>query len=213
MRNFRHWTPRYVWDRINVAWYESRHPDNPWLTRTACDFLSSWLKPTDQVVEFGSGRSTAWFASRCRKVISVEHDEGWFDKVSQDLVRLGLQGNVTYRMIDQGHDENNINQYLAPLLGLEDNQADLVLVDGLHRDHCALASLPKVRPGGLVVVDNVNWFLWREPASRSPASRTKAKGDSSALWSRFREDVSDWRVFWTTNGVSDTAIWQRPAPV
>ena len=85
MRSFRHWTPRYILNRLHLFLIEKRHPDWPWLTAASIQILSSWLRPTDIGFEWGSGRSTLWFARRIRKLISVEHDPKWYDKISHVL--------------------------------------------------------------------------------------------------------------------------------
>lgn len=89
MRSFRHWTPRYIWNRLALMADERRHPDAPWLTRTMVEILETWLRPGDVGLEFGSGRSTIWFARRVGHLTSVEHHPGWYAKVKQNLHELG----------------------------------------------------------------------------------------------------------------------------
>ena len=38
--------------------------------------------------EWGCGGSTLWLAHRCKKVVTVEHDAGWFGKVNTDLDKM-----------------------------------------------------------------------------------------------------------------------------
>jgi hypothetical protein len=61
-----HRTPRYVYHRTRQLFYERAHPADPWLTPAAIGLLSTLLRPADTGVEFGSGRSTLWFAARGR---------------------------------------------------------------------------------------------------------------------------------------------------
>lgn len=87
MRTFRHWTPRYVKNRIGVFYYQKIQPDQSWLTRSANEILNSWLTKSDIGLEFGSGRSTLWFAKRMAYLTSVEHDPVWgraFEKCSRE---------------------------------------------------------------------------------------------------------------------------------
>jgi hypothetical protein len=46
------------------------HPDVPWLTRQAVEILEDWLKPGYVGLEWGSGRSTLWFARRVSHLTS-----------------------------------------------------------------------------------------------------------------------------------------------
>lgn len=85
MRSFRHWTPRYIANRIKVMLYQYKYPDHPWLTEDAIKFLSSYLKKDDVGLEFGCGRSTLWFAKRISHLTSVETDSLWYGRVKQSL--------------------------------------------------------------------------------------------------------------------------------
>jgi len=82
MKKYKHWTPRYIAARMNEMLYQKRYPDHPWLTQMAVKILESWLKPNDVGAEFGSGRSTVWFAKRVPSLISVENDPNWYNRVS-----------------------------------------------------------------------------------------------------------------------------------
>ena len=73
-----------------------------------------------------------------------------------------------------------------------------MLVDGIHRDHCALQVLDKLRPGGFIVIDNANSNL--PSATRSPYSRTFPDGPKGETWSRFARTIEAWRTIWTTSG-------------
>ena len=72
----------------------------------------------------------------------------------------------------------------------------------------ALAVLPKLRSGALLIVDNANWFL--PSASRAPSSRGLTDSPLSPTWEQFAIAVSGWEMQWTENGVADTAIWTAP---
>lgn len=85
MNNISHWTPRYLYNRTRLMLYTKAHPGLPWLTRDAIELLEQLIKPTDVLLEFGSGRSTIWFAQRCRRVISIEHHPHWHKNVSEQL--------------------------------------------------------------------------------------------------------------------------------
>ena len=53
----------------------------PWFTYSAIRFIESRLKKDHTIFEFGSGNSTIWFSNRCAHVISVEHEEAWYQLV------------------------------------------------------------------------------------------------------------------------------------
>ncbi|SRR6266542_5291305 len=201
MRTFRHWNPRYVRDRLSVMAFERRHPDAPWLTRLMITILSSWLKPGDCGLEWGSGRSTVWLASRVGRLTSVEHDEAWYQRVKVELQEKGLK-NVDYCLCK---DET---EYVYVADRIEAASLDFCLVDGVVRDACALATLALLKPGGILIVDNCNWYLPSQ--SKAPNSRRESDGPASDAWKMFLAAVQDWRYVWTTSGVTDTALWLKP---
>jgi len=199
-RRFRHWTPRYIVNRITLIAYERMHPDCPWLTRTMIEILASWLRPDDRGLEWGSGRSSLWFAERVNYLISVEHNESWYRKINSQLKEKKLE-NVDYRFY------SDRLQYVSFTDQLPAKSFDFVLVDGIERDRCALAAISLLKDGGILIIDNSNWYLPGE--SRSPYSRRFSDGAASESWQSFSKKVSGWRCIWTTNGVTDTALWVK----
>jgi hypothetical protein len=78
MKSFRHWSPRYIYNRVNEMIYQRSYPDHPWLTKTANSILVNLLKKDDIGLEFGSGRSTLWFARRMSFLTSIiQNMRGW----------------------------------------------------------------------------------------------------------------------------------------
>jgi hypothetical protein len=209
MRSFQHWTPRYVWDRTVWAVYQWRHPAEPWITPAAVAILADCLRPTDVGLEFGSGRSTAWFAARMASITSFENNPAWFAKVEVMLKSRGCS-NVDLRLYE---DDGTCRQgcasaYVRAIDGWQPGSLDFALVDGVCRDHCALKVVDKLRPGGLLVIDNVNWYL--PSGSRSPASRSPAQGPKGEVWIQVADKLRGWRFIWTSSGVTDTAIFFKP---
>jgi hypothetical protein len=212
-RRYRHLSPRYLIDRMQLVAHERRHPDAPWLTPESVAFLERWLTPDWVGFEWGSGRSTLWFAERVRLLISIEHDPHWYEKIARRLDEQGLVHKVAYRLCAVDDCGDTHQPYVSAIAQQPDGALHFCLVDGVtqFRAHCALACLQKLSTGGLVIVDNANWFLPREPSSRAPDSRGFADGWASAEWQEFDQRVTNWPCIWTSNGVTDTAIWTKPA--
>lgn len=208
MRSFRHLTPRYVRDRLTLMAYERANPDQPWLTRTMVEILDTLLLPDDVGLEFGSGRSTRWFARRVGHLTSVEHNRDWYVRVEKQLESIGKA--VDYRLHEDGATESQDSAYVKVARSISPSSLDFVLVDGMARDHCAHASLDKLKPGGMLIIDNVNWYLPRESKTHSPNSRDLEDGYASSVWQQIGDEIQGWRSIWTTNGVTDTALWIKP---
>ena len=74
--------------------------------------LDSWLCAGDTGLEFGSGRSTRWFAARVGALTSIEHDAAWHARVASSLVDR-LTGEQQHRL--RRHDTENSEAYVAQL--------------------------------------------------------------------------------------------------
>jgi predicted O-methyltransferase YrrM len=209
-RTIRHWTPRYIRARAHQALYQWAHPDAPWLTPEAIRLLDSMLRPSDIGAEFGSGRSTLWLAQRCAHLTSAEHDAAWHSRVSSVLARERIS-HVDYQFHPQDEPETTGDRsayaQTAQLLARE--SIDFALVDGVYRDHVTLFLLPKIKLGGLLVIDNVNWFL--PSLTMSPASLRPPAAPATPAWGRAAGTLAGWRRIWTSNGVTDTAIFIKPS--
>lgn len=202
-----HWTPRYVINRIRQGWWERRNPTLPWLTRDAVAFLEEYLRPGDTVVEFGAGRSTMWFSRKVGslgRIFSVEHNPAWHGEVQRRIAAAGTN-NVKLALAS-----NTAESVVGSAAAMVANRsADLVLVDSVQRDSCALWALEAVRLGGCIAIDNVQRYLPHEthcphaiPANGQPAT---------VLWATFWARTEKWRRYWTTDGINDTAFFFCPA--
>lgn len=118
----------------------------PWLMPKSIEFLKSFLaeRPGAKVLEFGSGGSTIWFAEHNVSLVSIEHDKTWFDKVSSELISRHKERDL--RLLPRPYD--------SVCIDFPDAFFDLVLVDGRDRVRCVKASMPKVKPGGIIMLDN-----------------------------------------------------------
>lgn len=202
-RRLSHLTPRYVLNRIKVFIQEATNPHDPWLTSESIKILEGLLLPTDIGVEFGSGRSTMWFARRLNRLTSIESDEAWYKKVKLMLNQFELEPKVDYRLF------LSEQEYAEQALTVADESINFCLIDGINRDNCAWLMIPKIRPGGLMVIDNVNWFFPND-FSKSPDTQRSNMGCSSKVWQQVFDLLASWRLIYTSNGVSDTAIYIKP---
>lgn len=207
-RTVRHWTPRYIRARVRQALYQRAHPDAPWLTPEAIRLLDSMLRPSDVGVEFGSGRSTLWLAQRCAHLTSVEHDQAWYAKVLRTLAAQGVtQVDYQCHPRDESDATGGRSAYARVAHSLGDDSIDIALVDGVYRDYVTLFLLRKIRPGGLLVVDNVNRYL--PSPTTSPVSLRPSAAPATPQWAQAAAALADWRRIRTSNGVWDTAIFVK----
>jgi len=203
----RHWTPRYAFNRIRWEIFERTHPDSPWLVPDAVRLLDQMLRKSDAGLEWGSGRSTVWFAKRLGRLTSVEDNSEWQQRVSWQLAAAGVK-NVSYHMLASKADDPAQAPYVRIADEMEDESLGFALVDGSLREHCAHAVLTKIEPGGALVLDNSNWYL--DHPTKAPYSRYGV-GDENPEWKRLSTRLAEWRQINTSNGISDTTLWIRPA--
>jgi hypothetical protein len=201
-QRFGHWTARYALDRVRLELFQRTHPKAPWLVPSAIRLLESGLRSTDVVLEFGSGRSTSWFAKRTQRVISVEHDASWHATVAATLNQLGLT-NVQQRLLDP-------SAYLSVFSEFGPETVDVVVNDGIKRDQVALESLSRLSPGGLLVIDDAGRYLPCDAGERAKSGFPKPRHDyASEAWHAFGEQSRSWRRFWFSSGVTDTVIFVK----
>lgn len=141
--------PSRVWERIRGS-----EPIRPWIVPSAIGFLEAAIKPSWSVLEFGSGRSTLWFARRASSVVSLEHDRAWYEFVRTRLEN-SASTNCELRRVD-------LETFPVHASRLPDESMDLVFIDCLEhllteRIDCLRASIGKVRPGGLIVLDDSDY--------------------------------------------------------
>ena len=117
----------------------------PWMTYPSIDFLDSFDLSACRVFEFGSGSSTLFWAERCRSVCSVEHSECWFEKMRKHVCeRITLT-----KQTDLSKYPDEIHKH---------GQFDIIIIDGAERMRCVRAALTHVKEGGIVILDNSEWY-------------------------------------------------------
>lgn len=149
----------------------------PWMTYDAIDFLSSIYTPDMTVFEWGSGGSTLFFARRCRRVVTVEHDQKWSTLLADKLKELSVDNvdymEITGERVDDwakrdyrnpddfiSGDRNSVGlsyeRYVKAIDKYPDNYFDIVVVDGRSRNCCVKRAIPHIKKGGYLVVDNTD---------------------------------------------------------
>lgn len=159
--------PQLIPGRIAYAIHERRHPSEPWISPAAVRFLDRALSRDDDGLEWGSGRSTAWFGERLRHLTSVEFDRGWYERV-RDKVNNMANVELLYLPLDHPATEptrpdyDPLPKYVAVVDRFGDESLGFVLVDGHYRQACVRAAIPKLKAGGLLAVDNSNTIPLRD---------------------------------------------------
>jgi len=130
----------------------------PWFSYAAIDFLEDFIQPQMKVCEFGSGGSTLFFAKRANSVYSIEDNEKWFELVSDRLKQKAI-ANVTLKLCPFDFKNPAGFEHSDYLRAISDERFDVVVVDGSEewtqvRPICFETAQSKVKPGGIIVVDD-----------------------------------------------------------
>ena len=131
------------------GWHESRSgpvvegETVPWLTYPAIYWLGTVISGDEVVFEYGAGNSTLWWASHVARVISVEHNRGWYERVGSNAPK-----NAEILLRDEAH-------YVSAIEGR--GPFDIVLIDGgPSRQSSLKAALKEVTPTGLFILDDTD---------------------------------------------------------
>lgn len=182
------------------------YPNRPWTTQASILFFDKILTKDMIGLEYGSGRSTLYFARKLKKLVSIEHYENWYNKVEKELKEHNIN-NVEYHLIvkqntpdsiedidkelkklDGSEPRNDYNNYHSKVNEYDDSYFDFILIDGRARVKCGFNAIPKLKSGGLFVLDN------SERKSYNP----------------LHDALKEWPKSESTTGLTDTTIWIKP---
>ncbi len=118
----------------------------PLYTYPAIEFLAQFDYGDKRVFEYGAGSSTLFWMERAGRVVSVENDRTWYERL-KSVVR----GNVELRLEEDDGYPFCIESY--------DEAFDVIIIDGIgYRYDCAALAIKKLAPGGVIVLDNADWY-------------------------------------------------------
>lgn len=112
----------------------------PWFTYPAIDYINQIDLRDKNMLEWGSGNSSRYFADKVQQLYSVEHNKDWYKKI----LNLKLKNHTIQ------HAENNYVEEPVQFSTL----FDLILIDGIQRESCARMALKLLKSGGLIILDN-----------------------------------------------------------
>ena len=135
----------------------------PLMSFSASRWLDANLSQSDRVFEYGSGGSTLFLLARVGELISVEHDPGWHRMVEPLLLREGSKNHSVLLREPQvkdvgpdGGESRDFSLYVETIDQFEDDYFDLIIVDGRARPECVSRGISKVKPGGILLLDDAD---------------------------------------------------------
>lgn len=190
--------------KFKYATFRKLHSPSPWLSQSSILFFENYLTKQHIGCEFGSGFSSLFFSNRIGKLVSIEHDTNWY-KMIQNKMKLLKISNVEYHLIPENDIKDFENttfdfetdffkvrrdyvNYFSALENHQNETFDFILVDGRARCECVFKAIPKLKPGGLMILDN----------------------SERKRYQYVFELLKDWESINTTNGLTDTTFWVKP---
>lgn len=138
----------------------------PWINFSLKNWLDKNLNKNMIVFEYGSGGSSIYFSNNCKQVVSIEHNEKWFNDVNNKIIKLNIK-NINLNLISPSNERDdfyattdeelfnkNFKQYVHAIDNYPDNYFDVVFVDGRSRNACIRESIKKIKKGGFLILDN-----------------------------------------------------------
>ena len=191
--------------KVRYAFFRRMHKPAPWLSPTSILFFKKYLEKDMVGAEFGSGSSTLFFAPRISKLYSVEHNEEWYLLINEKLTGLNCS-NVDYRFVVQNDKSDFVDDvfdleekrdfeirrdyvnYFRALNDIQDHSLDFAIVDGRARTECCHEILPKIKKGGILILDN----------------------SERKRYELVFEQLKNYEMYETTNGLTNTTFWFIP---
>ncbi len=198
-----HWNPNYLVSKIKQNWFLKSEKNCPWLAYDAVKFLKQYLTSSDVILETGSGKSTIWFSRHAGFVYSIEHHKEWFNIVS-GLIHKENCNNIEYYIESRDFDTSiNDFPYTHRMNSFNDYSFDMILIDGKLRDLCALIALKKVKSTGIIVIDNVERYIYDK---KYVPGGIRAEEIMTENWRKFVQMVDKFRRVTFYDGISSTMV-------
>lgn len=201
--------PAWLWSLVSTASPLSTH--HPWIPLSATRSLEARLTNSMEAFEFGGGGSTLWLAERVRVLTTVEHQPHWHAAIQRELADSQVNncnlllcapqfdapsdgGDAKRSRYESREAPGDFAAYVTSIDSAADETLDLVFVDGRCRVACVERSMSKLKPGGILVLDDSD-REWYRPAFELLAD-----------WPH--EDFRGFRKF--ARRLSQTSIWVKP---
>ena len=117
----------------------------PWYTYAAILFLAERLPPDATVFEFGAGNSTLWYAQRCARVLSVDPNREWAE-------RIAALAPPNAKDVHHAHPTGR-EGYLSEIAG-DGTRWDVVAIDSAWRAESGRVAVQNLSDRGVIVWDN-----------------------------------------------------------
>ena len=149
-------------ERIKASKILKKNSFLPIIPYNSIRIFEKYLSNDIQLIEWGSGRSTSWYAEKCGKVFSVESDDYWYRETLRLLNKKSLKN------FDLLLTQNRFDYINKPLDKLDPNSLKVFVIDGIFRNMCALASVNYCTKKDVIYLDDSDKFWALADAKEEP---------------------------------------------
>lgn len=125
----------------------------PWFSYPCTDFLKHRDYTGRTVLEFGGGQSTLWWAARADKVVTLEGDRGWHDRIAGTM-----PANVDLHLVSMETRDKNVSEVTGVLNSLDTATFDVVVIDGLYRREMIEIACARLSVDGIIICDDAEGY-------------------------------------------------------
>ena len=118
----------------------------PWYTYPAFEYLNQLDFQDKDIFEYGAGNSSLFWANKARSVISIESDKEWY-------VSLKNKIKPNQKLLLMEEEQDYVNSIYK-----DQKKYNVIVIDGVHRLSCSKVAVQCLAPGGLIILDNSDWF-------------------------------------------------------
>jgi hypothetical protein len=148
----------------------------PWYTYPAIDFLRNRDFSGRSVLEFGGGQSSIWWGGKAERVITLEGDKDWLDRI-----RSHVPPNVELVMVSMASVQENIASVGKVLADLGNQTFDIIIIDGLFRREMIDFALRHLSSDGAIICDNAEGYGFHERLADSGLFRVDFCGNAPGV--------------------------------
>lgn len=120
----------------------------PWYTYPCIDFLRFSSFEGCDILEFGGGQSTLFWAERARSVCTFEGDPTWYSDLKSKV-----PDNVFLKLISMVSPATTCDE-IRDTLQTRQKEFDVIIVDGLYRSEITPLTVDYLASDGMIIVDD-----------------------------------------------------------
>ena len=125
----------------------------PWYSYPCIDFLKHRPYAGRVVLEFGGGQSTLWWARRAGRVVTLEGDRAWYQRIARTM-----PPNVELHHIDEGNPVICAQRVEEALQRSPYGSYDVIIIDGLWRTEMIDFAVRYVADDGMIICDDAHGY-------------------------------------------------------